>query len=272
MSQRSEETPSSLYTTSFNPSKLSELSLNIIAFIYENGGATTTEISNMFQKPRDYIKRYVYNLRNYGLISKILHTWTLTSEGMKVLELFYKEKQVKKYYKKQRVKDVERALPTFTSFHTINNIIISKEEINNKTNQILHILENKLSKPLSSSEKEVVKKLFAHSLETGGEKSLKFSAQRINNGKSLLGSNSNYLPSVVVAERFFNFNDFREFQSVFTSLANKGIAYLYIDKKLEYTKVGIKKYLYDTLAVYYPELGLVMRTHPKKVMRIDHSN
>jgi len=265
-----ENTPISVSTTSFNPSKLSDTSLNIISFIYEHGGATLTEIVNGMNKPKDYVKRYVYNLRNYGLISKIVHQWTLTQEGMRVLELFYKEKQGKRYYKNQSVKHVEQVSPSFTKFHTINNIIGNKEEIDSKLNQIFHIIETKLNKHLTGSEKEVVGKLFSHALENGGEKSIIFTPEKKNNGKlPLLNNNNNYTPSLVVAERFFNFNDFREFQSVLSGLRNKGIAYLYIDRKMDFVKIGIKKSFYDTLAVYFPDLELIMRTRPRKVMRID---
>jgi len=79
-------------TTSFNPAKLSKTSLEIISFIYENGGATTTEIANKIGKPKNYLTRYIYNLKRLGLISKILKTWTLTKSGMSVLELISKEK------------------------------------------------------------------------------------------------------------------------------------------------------------------------------------
>jgi predicted transcriptional regulator len=260
-----EGTPLPLYTTSFNPAKLSERSLNIILFIFGNGGATFSEIVKEMNKPKDYTKRYVYNLRNYGLISKTFHTWTLTREGMKVLELFYKDKQAKGYYKNQSVKHDGQVSLSFTKFHTINNIIINKEEINKINNQIFHIIEDKLNKPLTGRSKEVVGRLFAHALETGGEKSIIFVREKKN---EKFRNGNNYVPSLVVAEKFFNFNDFYEFQNVFASLANKGIAYLYIDRQRDFVKVGIKKYLYDTLATYFPELKLVMRTRPKKVMRI----
>jgi len=262
-----EGTPLSLYTTSFNPAKLSKTSLEIMSFISQNEGATLSEIVEKTRMPKDYVKVYVYRLRNYGLISKVVHTWNITQEGMKVLSLFYKDRQEKNYYRNQNVTQPVHVLPSVTKCYTLNNIIMNKEEINNKINEICHILESKLNKPLLGSEKEVVKKLFTHALETGGEKSIIFTPEKLNKGKLPVGSN-NYVPSLVVAERFFNFNDFREFQNVLSSLNNKGIAYLFIDKKMDFVKVGIKKYLYDTLAVNFPELKLVMRTRPKKVMRV----
>jgi hypothetical protein len=168
------------------------------------------------------------------------------------------------------VKHVEQVSPSFTKFHTINNIIRNKEEIDSKLNQIFHIIENKLNKHLTGNEKEVVGKLFSHALENGGEKSIIFTPEKKNNGKlPLLNNDNSYTPSLVVAERFFNFNDFREFQSVLSGLRNKGIAYLYIDRKMDFVKIGIKKSFYDTLAVYFPDLELIMRTRPRKVMRID---
>ncbi|MGC9203327.1 MAG: hypothetical protein ACP5HX_11755, partial [Thermoproteota archaeon] len=164
--ERARIPPESYTTTSFNPSKLSDTSLNIISFIYENGGATTKNVCDFIEKPKSYVVRYLYNLRNYGLISKILKEWTLTKKGMEVLELLYKEKQAKKYYKNESMKHTAQVSPPFNKFHTINNIIRSKEEIINKTNQILHILSNKIGIRLDNSKEVVVRKLFAHSYES----------------------------------------------------------------------------------------------------------
>ncbi|MGC9203338.1 MAG: hypothetical protein ACP5HX_11810, partial [Thermoproteota archaeon] len=153
--------PSESYTTtSFNPSKLSDISLNIIAFIFENGGAKMKEVSEFLEKPLNYTKQYLYRLQNYGLISKIFKEWILTKKGVEVLELFYKEKQMKKYYKKSSVTHTAQVLPSVTMCYTINNIIRNNEEIMNKTNQICYILSNKIGIRLDNSKEVVVRKLF----------------------------------------------------------------------------------------------------------------
>ncbi|MGC8578199.1 MAG: hypothetical protein ACP5M7_09460 [Thermoproteota archaeon] len=256
--ERARIPPESYTTTSFNPSKLSDTSLNIISFIYENGGATTKNVCDFIEKPKSYVVRYLYNLRNYGLISKILKEWTLTKKGMEVLELLYKEKQAKKYYKNESMKHTAQVSPPFNKFHTINNIIRSKEEIINKTNQILHILSNKIGIQLDNSKEVVVRKLFAHSYESLGQKAIRFEAPY---------KNGSYLSPLLEASKFFGV-EFKELAKAINELVNSNVLYYYEDKKGRFCKIGIKKVLYDTLAMYYPELELPMLTRAKKVMRL----
>jgi len=257
-------------TTSFNPAKLSDRSLDIISFIFENGGATTSELVKRVQEKWGALKnttvRHVYNLRNYGLITKIFRTWILTEKGVEVYELFYKEQLMKERYKKQSmyqaVGKLHQVTSSYSKLHTINNIIENKEEINNKTNQILHIIQDKLRVTLSESEVVVVRKLFEHAYETYGQKFVAFYESPAPHNPAIK------TPATYEAEDYFGFRRSSDFINALSSLRNKGLIYFFIGKKGKFVKIGILKYLYDSLAVSYPELGLVLREEPKEVMTI----
>jgi len=97
--------PNTHTTTSSLPKWLSGTSINIISFIFENGGATSKEIAEFLEKPMNNITPYVYRLQKCGLISKTFRRWFLTEEGVKFLELLRKKREV--INKKMDIKEIE---------------------------------------------------------------------------------------------------------------------------------------------------------------------
>jgi hypothetical protein len=260
----------SITTTSFNPAKLSDRSLDIISFIFENGGATTSELVKRVQEKWGALKnttvRHVYNLRNYGLITKFFRTWILTEKGVEVYELFCLEQRIKEHYKKQSMYQVVGKLHqvtySYSKLHTINNIIENNGNNNNKTNQILHIIKDKMGVQLLTDEEVVVSKLFDHAISSLGQKSVEFRQKPSPHNSAIKTS-----PTLEAME-FFGFNNESKFVEALVGLRNKGIIYFFIGKKDKFVKVGILKYIYDSIAVNFPELGLVLREEPKRVMKI----
>jgi len=243
--------PNTHTTTSVNPNKLSIISMNIISFIFENGGATISEVCEFLGKPKNYVSRYLYNLRNYGLVSKIYREWSLTNEGVKVLELFYKTKMAKKYYKNKGMKDSEAFSSSFIKFHTIKNKTNKEEEIKKKVEDLFYILENKMQISFSFEEEVVVRELLAHSLKTG-MKYMLFPSEGLNPKSGLV------LSPLHSVGRYFGM-DVATIGKVITNLCNKGVIY-YIETRNSMGmtgKIGIKKDLYDYLVNKQFELSVI---------------
>ncbi len=59
---------------------ISGFSLTLYEFIQNRQGMSTASISKSFLKNKDYVKRYLYNLKNYGYIVNYEGNWFLTSK------------------------------------------------------------------------------------------------------------------------------------------------------------------------------------------------
>jgi len=107
------------------PRWLSDTSCSILFFIYENNGAKMSEIARFLGVSLNYVSRYLYNLRNYGLLSKCFREWQITQKGLKVLEIYNKQKS----YKKSNTKLYETSTSeSFIKFRSLNNIIDNNKQ------------------------------------------------------------------------------------------------------------------------------------------------
>jgi len=74
----------SLSTTTTSFSKIRGFSIDLL-FLLKGRGLRTIEVVGETGKYHHYVSRYLYNLRNYGLVSKEGSFWNLTSEGSQLI-------------------------------------------------------------------------------------------------------------------------------------------------------------------------------------------
>ncbi|RLG90628.1 MAG: hypothetical protein DRO36_05775, partial [Candidatus Hecatellales archaeon] len=68
-------------TTSFNISKIYGFSITLLQALKE-GMMTTRNLCEITGKYPQYVNRYLYNLRNYGLVEKNGSLWKITELGL----------------------------------------------------------------------------------------------------------------------------------------------------------------------------------------------
>lgn len=81
-----------------NPDKITGFSVDIIELLNDCGALTNHDIAQRLNKYPKYVLRYLYNLRDYGLIVRNNENWKwyITSPDDIIIYIVYKEERKKK--------------------------------------------------------------------------------------------------------------------------------------------------------------------------------
>ncbi len=89
--------------------KIRGISVEILELLNDCGGLSTIEIAHRLDKKQSYLRRYIYNLRNYGLIRLNQENWKwyISASDDIIIYIIYKsERRVKEERKKSERKDL----------------------------------------------------------------------------------------------------------------------------------------------------------------------
>src|SRR3990172_2900458 len=82
--------------------KIRGFSADILELLNDCGALSTIEIANRLDKKQNYLRPYIYNLRNYGLIALNQENWKwyITASDDIIIYIIYKSKRMVKEEKK----------------------------------------------------------------------------------------------------------------------------------------------------------------------------
>jgi len=145
-------------TTSFNISKIRGFSITLLQALKE-GMMTANNLCEITGKYPQYVNRYLYNLRNYGMVKKNGSFWEITELGLAFLSYINKTKTYYKYDKKDIRGKYEN-----------DKKIIRKIEDQRRTIQTsFEIWLKNYHRSLHDAEKVVVEVLLDHYQKTGSK-------------------------------------------------------------------------------------------------------
>ena len=145
-------------TTSFTISKVRGFSITLLSVLKE-GMMSTNNLCEITGKYPQYVNRYLYNLRNYGMVEKNGSLWKITELGLAFLSYIDKTKTYYKHNKKEIRKKEER-----------NKKVIRKKKDQRRTIQTsFEIWLKNYHRSLHDAEKVVVEVLLDHYQKTGSK-------------------------------------------------------------------------------------------------------
>jgi len=210
MMQKSVNQTSTISTTSFCRVRgFSETVMNLL----DGSQLTSRQVCDATLKEGNYVRRYLYNLKNYGLIEKNEDLWSLSDKGTFLLSLSkdYTNKQTNKQIKSERRVKEERKKSESCLYKKPLQVSLSAWGLKDS---------------LSDCEKEVVELLIKHFNET----------------------NSKYIffedPYTLSEKTGFNVETL---QNALQKLRQDNIIYLIKDRTQNCWKIGLKKAFVELL-------------------------